>query len=66
MINLAIRNIFVQTAKGFLTCREILRHGVNGFTSVQRKECCVFLSLLKFHLPRPEFRQSMIASTCVL
>jgi hypothetical protein len=33
MMNLAFRNIFVHISKGFLTCRKILQHGADGFTS---------------------------------
>jgi hypothetical protein len=37
IINLALRRVFVHTWKGFLTCRKILRHGANGFTSTPKE-----------------------------
>jgi hypothetical protein len=33
MVNLSLRSIFVYTPKRSLTCRKILRHGADGFTS---------------------------------
>jgi hypothetical protein len=32
IMNSVLRSTFVHTSKGFLTCQEILRHGVNGIT----------------------------------
>jgi hypothetical protein len=37
----------------FLTCLKILQHVTDGFTSLRRKSCCGFLSLLIIHRPRP-------------
>jgi hypothetical protein len=34
---------------GSLTCLKILQHGIEGFTSLQRKACCGLLSPLKTH-----------------
>jgi hypothetical protein len=42
-----------HTSKGALTCREMLRYGADGFTPIQRKAFCEFLSPLKIHRPRP-------------
>jgi hypothetical protein len=33
MMKLALRSILVHTSKEYLTCRKILRHGADGFTS---------------------------------
>jgi hypothetical protein len=36
-----------HTPQGSLTCRKVLRHGADGFTSPPKKSCNVFLSPLK-------------------
>jgi hypothetical protein len=33
MMNLALESVFVHMLKGYLTCRKILQHGADGFTS---------------------------------
>jgi hypothetical protein len=45
-MNLALQSNFVHTSKGSLTCRKILRHGGDGFTSLP-KECVlrIFIAL---------------------
>jgi hypothetical protein len=37
IMNLALRSIFIHTSKGCLTCRKILQHGADGFTSPPKK-----------------------------
>jgi hypothetical protein len=44
-----------HTRKGSLTCRKILRHAADGFTSLRTKECCEFVLPLEDHRPRPGF-----------
>jgi hypothetical protein len=45
-----LRNIFVNTSKGFLTCRETLRHEASGFLPLRRRKSCYrFLTPLKIH-----------------
>jgi hypothetical protein len=47
MMNLTLRIIFVQTSKGFLTCK-ILRHGTNGIISPPNGGMLRIASPLKF------------------
>jgi hypothetical protein len=48
MMHLALQSTFVNTSKGHLICRKILRHGADDFTSTEgRKACCGFLITLK-------------------
>jgi hypothetical protein len=42
--NLAERSIFVHSSKDFLTCRKILRHGADGFTSPSKEGMLRILS----------------------
>jgi hypothetical protein len=45
-MNLALRGVFVHTSKGFLTCRKVLWHGANGFTSPPKKDVLrIFITL---------------------
>jgi hypothetical protein len=54
-MNLAFRSIFVQTSKGYLTCRKILRHGANGFTSPPKEDVLrIFIAVKYFSLGRVE------------
>jgi hypothetical protein len=36
-MNFSLRDVFVHTSKGFLTCREMLRHGTDCFTSLPKE-----------------------------
>jgi hypothetical protein len=47
------RSISVILRRNLLTCRKILRHGTDGFTSLRRKSSYGFLSSLKLCRPRP-------------
>jgi hypothetical protein len=40
---------------GSLTCRKLLRHGTDGFTSPPKEVVLQFLSPLKIHRPQPGF-----------
>jgi hypothetical protein len=50
---LSLSCISVHTSNWHLTCRKILRHGADGFTSPQKEDVLRILSPLKIHCPRP-------------
>jgi hypothetical protein len=69
IINLALRIIFVHTAKGFLKCRKILRHVANDFPSLMKKGLLrIFIALKNRSRPGLNLRSlgpmaSMLAIT---
>jgi hypothetical protein len=54
---------------GILTCRKILRHVTNGFTSLRRKEVLRIFIALKIHRSRPDLNPrnlGLMASTTII
>jgi hypothetical protein len=50
-MNLALQSIFIHTSKGSLTCRKILRHGAEGFTSPPKEGVLGIVIALKSPSP---------------
>jgi hypothetical protein len=62
MVNLALRGIFFPTSKGSFTCRKILRHGADGFTSPPREGVLRIFIALKNPSPSAGFEPANLES----
>jgi hypothetical protein len=58
----AFRNTSFHTPNGSLTCREILRHGIDGFTSLSREGVLRIVIALKNPKPSASFELANLDS----
>jgi hypothetical protein len=62
MINLALRSIFVHASKVSITCRKILRCGVDGFAYPPREIVLLIFIALKNLSPSAGFKPANLGS----